>query len=100
MKRIDLANCKFQEIGEVKSAKECQWYCSEIYNPTCTWFLYDKTTKDCKIFFGAEESLYDDCNEFGFTKYPSLSDCLPPFDSSNDKFCNVSYQRRYEWLWW
>ena len=92
MKSIDLANCKFQEIGEVKSAKECQWYCSDIYNPTCTWFLYDKTTKDCKIFYGSEESLYDDCKEFGFTKYPSLSDCLPPFGSSNDNFCNVSGQ--------
>ena len=68
----------------------CQWFCTHIYSPNCTWFLYDKTTLDCKLFDGPQENFYSDCKEVGFAEPgTSFSECLAPFGSANDDICYV-----------
>ena len=61
-----------------------------MYSPNCTWFLYDKTTLDCKLFDGPQENFYADCKEVGFAEPgTSFSECLSPFGSANDDICYV-----------
>ena len=80
---------KNQEIGWIETVDQCEWFCSELYAPNCTWFWYDTKSRDCKIFNGT--NIHEHCNELGFSSYPSFSECLSPFESSYDDSCYVSH---------
>ena len=80
----------FQQIKKIKTAVDCQWFCSEYYPGNCTWWMYDETTKYCKIFNEPQEMLYDNCFELGFSSYPPLSECLSIVDPINNTDCQVN----------
>jgi hypothetical protein len=90
----------YEEISRIHSAEVCQWFCTDVYSPNCTWFLYDKTTLDCKLFDGPQENFYADCKEVGFAEPgTSFSECLSPFGSANDDICYHFREDycRFEW---
>lgn len=76
-----------EEIGEIQSIQICQWFCKEIYTANCTWFLYDRTTMDCKLFEGSLDDFQNDCSEIGYARDPSISDCPSAFDATSDNAC-------------
>ena len=65
----------FQEIGAVSNATTCQQFCKDLYPTTCGWFMYDRTTNDCKLFKGALSELEKDCTESGYAIRPSYDEC-------------------------
>jgi len=64
-----------EEIGAVDNATTCQQFCNELYPTTCGWFMYDRTTSDCKIFRGSLSDLENDCTESGYAIRPPYSEC-------------------------
>lgn len=76
-----------EKIGEVQNVEECQWFCKEIYTANCTYFLYDRTTDECKLFDGLLEEFKDDCNEVGYANEPSHEDCDTTFDYAGENGC-------------
>ena len=50
--------------------------------------MYDRTTKDCKLFSGSLDDLRADCNEIGYPREPSYDSCDVVF--SGDDGCYVS----------
>jgi len=76
-----------EEISRIQSAQVCQWFCSDIYAPNCTWFLYDKTTMDCKIFSAPLELLHEDCQELGFSSSTPYWECTKEYDASGEDAC-------------
>lgn len=80
-------NNLIEEIGQIQNTPECQWFCKVIYESNCTWFLYDRTTKDCKLFEGSVDDFQNDCNERGYARNPPISECLASFDSGSDHAC-------------
>jgi len=61
-------NTLVEEIGQVDGPQKCQAFCKDLYSNTCTWFMYDRTTKDCKLFSGSLDDLRADCNEIGYPR--------------------------------
>jgi len=78
-------NDLIEEIGHISDAQTCQRFCNDLYNGTCQWFMYDKTTKDCKLFSSSLNNLWNDCREVGYASEPDheLCDEMFPYDSSN-----------------
>jgi len=78
-------NDLLEEIGHILDAQTCQRFCNELYNGTCQWFMYDKTTKDCKLFSSSLNDLWNDCREVGYARLPDHELCDEMFlpDSSN-----------------
>jgi len=78
-------NDLLEEIGHISDAQTCQRFCNELYNGTCQWFMYDKTTEDCKLFSSSLNDLWNDCREVGYAREPNheLCDEMFPSDSSN-----------------
>merc|ERR1712158_302523 len=35
-----------EEINDIKTPEMCQWFCRVIYGNKCTWFLYDKKSRE------------------------------------------------------
>merc|ERR1711996_108958 len=64
-----------EEIGAVSNATTCQQFCKDLYPTTCGWFMYDRTTNDCKLFKGALSELEKDCTESGYAIRPSYDEC-------------------------
>ena len=79
-----------QEIGAVEDAQTCQKFCNELYPTTCTWFMLDRTTSDCKLFKGALTDLNDDCRERGYSVTPDHTECDVVFEAESDDACSVS----------
>ena len=79
---------------------KCQWLCREIYSARCTWFLYDRTTMDCKLFGGSPSNFAKVCKEFGFPRYPSHVNCSNVFEKSSDSSCLVSKYSTHEYQTW
>ena len=79
-----------QQIKGTDTAVHCQWFCSDYYARNCTWWIYDETTRYCKIFFEPQEELYDDCSELGFSVYPLFSECQTIVDAENNENCDVN----------
>ena len=80
----------YQQISRLETIQDCQWFCTDIYSTNCTWFLYDRTTKVCKLFKGSLDDFQNDCKEVGYAKNPSHSECLPAFTAMSDNGCYVS----------
>merc|ERR1712126_639693 len=78
-------NDLIEEIGHISDAQTCQRFCNDLYNGTCQWFMYDKTTNDCKLFSSSLNNLWNDCREVGYAREPDheLCDEMFPYDSSN-----------------
>jgi len=78
-------NDLLEEIGHISDAQTCQRFCNELYNGTCQWFMFDKTTEDCKLFSSSLNDLWNDCREVGYAREPNheLCDEMFPSDSSN-----------------
>ena len=81
-----------KQIKQIETAVDCQWFCSEYYNSTCTWWMYDETNKYCKIFHGPQENLYEYCFELGFSSSPPVSECISAADPTSNNNCDVSLQ--------
>jgi len=77
-----------EEIGAVEDAITCQQFCKELYSTTCEWFMYDRTTNDCKLFKGTLEDLEDDCTEAGYAIRPLYDDCSVSNVNSDDACYN------------
>jgi len=78
-------NTLVEEIGQVDGPQKCQAFCKDLYSSTCTWFMYDRTTNDCKLFSGSLDDLRADCNEIGYPREPSYDSCDVVF--SGDDGC-------------
>jgi len=74
-----------EEIGLIPDVQTCQSFCRDLYNGTCTWFMFDKTTSDCKLFTGSLNDLYADCKGVGYSREPATNKCNVLFapDSAN-----------------
>ena len=79
-----------QEIGQIADAQTCQSFCNELYNGVCTWFIFDRTTNDCKLFSGSLNDLRADCKEVGYAKEPDHNLCDDVFASDSENACYVS----------
>ena len=79
-----------QEIGHISGAQTCQRFCNELYNGTCQWFMYDKTTEDCKLFSSSLNDLWNDCREVGYAREPNHELCDEMFPSDSSNGCYVS----------
>ena len=53
--------------------------------------MYDKTTKDCKLFSSSLNNLWNDCREVGYASEPDheLCDEMFPYDSSNGCYVSI-----------
>ena len=71
----------------------CQSFCKELYLDTCNWFMFDRTTNDCKLFKGSVSDFEEDCREEGYMKEPSLDMCESEFDPSGENGCFVSLKK-------
>jgi len=76
-----------EEIGAVDDAQTCQHFCNDLYPESCEWFMYDRTTNDCKLFKGSVSDLQDDCREYGYAVTPSTDQCIAAFDVGSDDEC-------------
>jgi hypothetical protein len=76
-----------QEIGAVEDAQICQRFCKELYPGKCTWFIFDRTTSDCKLFHGSVADLRNDCREIGYAVQPSYTECNAVFANTSDNKC-------------
>ena len=79
-----------QDIGQIDGVQTCQAFCKDLYQGTCTWFMYDRTTHDCKLFNGSLNDLQTDCREVGYARDPGHGSCDTEFDSSSADGCYVS----------
>merc|ERR1712018_757738 len=61
-----------EEVGHIESVQVCQHICKELYPDWCTWFIYDRTTNDCKVFSGSIDSFREDCQELGYQKQEKI----------------------------
>ena len=77
-------------MGNIKSVQICQNICKELYSDACTWFKYDRTTNDCKIFSGSINSFKEDCQEIGYLKEPSVELCDVIFEPESRNGCYVN----------
>jgi len=91
-------NDLLEEIGHISDAQTCQRFCNELYNGTCQWFMFDKTTEDCKLFSSPLNDLWNDCREVGYAREPDheLCDEMFPSDSSNGCYNFREDYCRYE----
>ena len=78
-----------QKIGGINSIEHCQSFCKFIYSETCTWFLYDNKNKECKLFNGQLDDLFDRCNDNSFAEFPSFLKCMSVFNPTSDNGCYV-----------
>ena len=78
-----------QQIKQINSAIDCQWFCAVYYSKQCTSFSYDEQNRYCKIYAGPEEEMYDYCDELGFSSHPSLAECVAPMNASHNEPCHV-----------
>ena len=81
----------YQEIGEVQSVQDCQWFCKEIYAGNCTYFLYDRRSEECKMFDGSLVDFQTDCNEVGYANVPDHAQCDTLFALDSGNGCYVSF---------
>ena len=72
------------------SVQVCQDFCKELYSNKCTWFIYDRTTNDCKLFSGSVNALKEDCRELGYMNEPSIDLCDAEFEVDSENGCLVS----------
>ena len=79
-----------QEIGLVPDTQTCQSFCRNLYNGTCTWFMFDRTTSDCKLFSGSLDDLYADCKGVGYSREPDYNKCNVIFTPDSENRCYVS----------
>jgi len=80
-------NNLLEEIGQIADAQTCQSFCNELYNGVCTWFIFDRTTNDCKLFSGSLNDLRADCKEVGYAKEPDHNLCDDVFASDSENAC-------------
>lgn len=80
-----------QKIGDIDSIQDCQWFCNYVYEDRCTWFMHNEKTRECKLFGGQLNDIFDDCNEKGFPAFPSFSECTSAFNPSSENGCYVMY---------
>ena len=52
--------------------------------------MYDKTTKDCKLFSSSLNDLWNDCREVGYAREPDYELCNEMFPSDSSNGCYVS----------
>jgi len=76
-----------EEIGAVDDAQTCQHFCNDLYPGSCEWFMYDRSTADCKLFRGSVSDLQDDCREAGYAVTPAHDECEAAFDVGSDDEC-------------
>jgi len=76
-----------EEIGQIADAQTCQSFCKDLYPGACTWFMFDRTTNDCKLFSGSLDDLRADCKEVGYAKEPAHASCDVVFDSGSENGC-------------
>jgi len=65
----------------------CQRVCKEIYHERCTWFMFDRTSNDCKIFSGPINRLKEHCDEMGYLNGPSFEICDEVFEPESQNGC-------------
>jgi len=76
-----------EEVGHIESVQVCQHICKELYPDWCTWFIYDRTTNDCKVFSGSIDSFREDCQELGYQKEPSMEHCDVVYEPEEKNAC-------------
>merc|ERR1712038_102982 len=80
-------NNLLEEIGQVSDAQTCQSFCKDLYRGSRAWFIFDRTTNDCKLFSGSLDDLRADCKEVGYAKEPNHSSCDTVFASNSSNGC-------------
>ena len=65
-------------------------FCKNLYNGTCEWFMFDRTTNECMLFAGSLGALKSDCKEFVYTREPDYSECDVVLDTNTSNGCYVS----------
>ena len=76
-----------EEVGHVNDIQTCQKFCLDMYGDICDWFVYNRTTKDCRVFRGALNDSLSSCNEVGYSIETDHSRCDVAFDSRFGSGC-------------
>ena len=72
----------------VDGVQKCQDLCRDLYSEDCQWFIYDRTTKDCRLFKGSM-FLAEDCREVGYYRDPPIENCQDFWDANSGYDCYV-----------
>ena len=73
----------------MEDAETCQMFCKDLYPGSCNWFIFDKTSNDCKLFRGSLADFQNDCREIGYAVHPMYTECNTVFDEASDHACLV-----------
>ena len=52
--------------------------------------MYDRTTKNCKLFSSSPIDLWTDCEEVGYAREPNFDQCHVVFPADSPNACYVS----------
>ena len=79
-----------EKIEDVKNTQECQFYCRNVYDETCKYFMYCKKTKLCYIFNTFD---VDYCSQTAGARLPDVKSCESIFfDQIDAHTCAVRLQ--------
>ena len=69
-------------IEEVHDAspEQCQFFCSNIYKDSCSFFMLKEDSHDCLLFNITLNSFLTSCEEVGGPIYPTVEECIETHD--------------------
>ena len=79
-----------QKMGQVDGPQTCKNFCRDLYNETCNWFMYYRTSYDCKLYNASLNNLHRGCRELGHGKEPNHDSCNQVFEDLSSSGCYVS----------
>ena len=62
------------------SPDQCQFFCSNIYKDSCSFFMLKEDSLDCLLFNITLNSFLMDCEKIGGPLQPSIQECIETND--------------------
>ena len=62
------------------SPEQCQFFCSNIYKDSCSFFILKEDSYDCLLFNVTLDSFLTSCKVVGGPTYPSVQECIETQD--------------------